>query len=141
MTKRRKKAKYTSEEEESTTEEEDDDDDEDENEAGSPRSTKPNDPVGQLCQRFPKVPRGDITRSKMSSRELGPKWTVLKAQVMAKVDYHMDQSGRSGVKSGRLQGFKVDDHFNYVHFNPPHETIHFVPRPSTLGWITLGLNS
>ena len=48
MTKRRKKAKYSSEEEESTTEE----------------GEKPNDPVGQLCQQFPKVPRSDITRSK-----------------------------------------------------------------------------
>ena len=65
MTKRRKKAKYSSEEEESTTEEEEDED-EDENEAAgsSQGSSKPNDPVGQLCQKFPKVPRGDITRSK-----------------------------------------------------------------------------
>ena len=44
--------------------------------------------------------------------ELGPKLTVLKAQVMAKVDYHMDQNGRSGVKSGRLQKIRVDGHFN-----------------------------
>ena len=50
--------------------------------------------------------------------ELGPKWTVLKARVMAKVYYKMDQSGRSGVKSGRLQGFRVDGHFNPAHFDP-----------------------
>ena len=37
---------------------------------------------------------------------------------LAKVDYQMDQSGRSGVKSGRLQEFKVDGHFNPAHFNP-----------------------
>ena len=61
MTKRRKKAKYSSEEEESTTEEEDEDEDEDENEVAG--SSKPKDPVGELCEKFPKVPRGDITRS------------------------------------------------------------------------------
>ena len=54
MTKRRKKTKYSFEE--------DEDEDEEENEGAG--SFKPNDPVVQLCQQFPKVPRGDITRSK-----------------------------------------------------------------------------
>ena len=35
---------------------------EDENEVAG--SSKPNDPVTELCVKFPKVPRGDITRSK-----------------------------------------------------------------------------
>ena len=35
-------------------------------------------------------------------KELGPKWTVLKAKDMTKVDDRMAQSGRFGVQSGRL---------------------------------------
>ena len=35
---------------------------EDENEAAG--SSKPKDPVTELCVKFPKVPRGDILRSK-----------------------------------------------------------------------------
>ena len=49
---------------------------------------------------------------KVMKVEFGLKSTVLKTQVVAKMDYQMDQSGRCVVKGGRLQGFRVDDCFN-----------------------------